>query len=460
MNRRIIEIKKEMDDVSPSFCAAKWLQTTLYLQTGWNHSCHHPAPHKIPLAEVEANPKALHNTQFKKGQMQKMLDGVRPSECDYCWNIEDLGPDHISDRTYKTAAPWASGEIANIVKNGTKDITPTYLEISFSHVCNLKCAYCSPDVSSKWLEEIEQFGPYPTSGRTGDLDWLKSAGRFPIPNKEYNPYVDAFWKWWPELSKNLETLRLTGGEPLLSKDVWRLLDSIDAEDTAYPNLTIAINTNLDVPDQLIDKMIASVNRIAPKVKQIKIFTSNEAKGKQSEYIRFGIDYDRWHANLDKVIHGLPENASATIMTTINILSLSTLDEFLCDMMEFRKKYNKSYTNNKLYLSINYLRWPPYLHAALAPDELKQTLINNLKEFVKKYSDGVFHLEQHYAVLNYDEIGHINSFCDLLDKTVIAEDNHDRSDFAKFIEEYDKRKGTNFFETFPELVEFYNKCKNG
>ena len=64
-----------LKNISPSFCAAKWLQNTLYLQTGFNHSCHHPPPHKIPLVELQENHRALHNTQHKKIQMQKMLDG-------------------------------------------------------------------------------------------------------------------------------------------------------------------------------------------------------------------------------------------------------------------------------------------------------------------------------------------------------------------------------------------------
>ena len=70
--KKVIEI---LNSVSPSFCLAKWHQLTLYLQNGFNHSCHHPSPHKVPLLELETNFKALHNTQYKKQQMQKMLDG-------------------------------------------------------------------------------------------------------------------------------------------------------------------------------------------------------------------------------------------------------------------------------------------------------------------------------------------------------------------------------------------------
>jgi hypothetical protein len=33
----------------------------------------------------------------------------------------------------------------------------------------------------------------------------------------------------------------------------------------------------------------------------------------------------------------------------------------------------------------------------------------------------------------------------------------RVDFYKFVNEYDKRRGTNFLKTFPELTDFYNRC---
>ena len=79
---KVLELKREeINKVSPSFCSAKWLQTTLYLQNGFNHSCHHPSAHKIPVEEVKANPAALHNSKFKKEQMfVQMLEGLHESE--------------------------------------------------------------------------------------------------------------------------------------------------------------------------------------------------------------------------------------------------------------------------------------------------------------------------------------------------------------------------------------------
>src|SRR6266700_3932369 len=93
--------KSELDEISPSFCLAKWLQVTLHLQTGQTHSCHHPASHRIQEKELIGRPDALHNSNPKKLARKEMLEGKRPSECDYCWKIEDISPTLTSDRFLK-----------------------------------------------------------------------------------------------------------------------------------------------------------------------------------------------------------------------------------------------------------------------------------------------------------------------------------------------------------------------
>mgnify|MGYP000250574293 FL=1 len=46
---------------------------------------------------------------------------------------------------------------------------------------------------------------------------------FKWENEEQNPVLGAFWRWWPRLSKSLQELRVTGGEPLLSQQFWKFL---------------------------------------------------------------------------------------------------------------------------------------------------------------------------------------------------------------------------------------------
>ncbi len=77
--------KKAIDDISSSFCAAKWLQVSLHLTNGKTHSCYHPPTHDINAEELLTNPSALHNTKKIFHERNLMLDGKRPTGCEYCW---------------------------------------------------------------------------------------------------------------------------------------------------------------------------------------------------------------------------------------------------------------------------------------------------------------------------------------------------------------------------------------
>jgi hypothetical protein len=84
-----------LDPISSSFCAAKWYNATIWLGSGQTTSCHHPPSHAIDPAAVVTNPRALHNTDQKKADRALMLTGERPSGCEYCWKIEDMGRDAV-----------------------------------------------------------------------------------------------------------------------------------------------------------------------------------------------------------------------------------------------------------------------------------------------------------------------------------------------------------------------------
>ena len=81
--------REDINKVSPSFCAAKWTQSTILLYNGETHSCHHPSRHKITLDDIKDNPKGLHNTEHKMKAREEMLKGIQTKECDYCWRIEN-----------------------------------------------------------------------------------------------------------------------------------------------------------------------------------------------------------------------------------------------------------------------------------------------------------------------------------------------------------------------------------
>jgi organic radical activating enzyme len=444
---------------SPVMCTAKWLQSTVHLSTGHTHSCHHPSIHKIPLSEIKKKPSALHNTEFKVEQRKKMMNGERPAECQYCWNIEDLPGKHISDRTYKSADQgWSFPKLQDVIdsKEGS-DIAPSYLEVSFDNTCNMKCMYCTPDVSSKWMEESRQHGHYKgTSHFVGGIEWLKQQNKMPIPIREANPYVDAFWEWWPELYKSLHTFRITGGEPLLSKQTWKVLEEI--KQNPRSDLTLAININMMAPDHLIDKFIQYYNDIAPNIKEFEVYTSCEAWGEQANYIRTGLDYDKFISNCRKFLSQTGTWSRLHFMIAFNILSLSTFKDFLKDVWTLRVDFNESDSVNRVPMMINYIRWPQFQDVRIAPDAVKTKYLAEMTEFVNDHtrntspnSCGRFYLEE------IDQLSRLGEY--MFEPLDAAYLNKQYKDFAAFYPEFDRRRDVDFHKTFPELSDFLNFCIN-
>ena len=381
-----------------------------------------------------------------------MLEGTRPKECDYCWRVEDASTSEYSDRTIKSAMPWASPYIDEIASKPWDDnVDPSYVEVSFSNVCNFKCSYCAPHISSKWMEEIEQHGAYPSG--YNNIEWIKASNMMPIPNREENPYVDAFWSWWPTMYKQVQHFRITGGEPLLSKDTFKVLDYIIENDANQNLKQLGINSNLNVPDELFNKFIEKIKIIVEtkKVGSVKIFTSAEAHGSAAEYIRFGMSYDRWLENLYRVSRELP-NVGVTIMSTYNILSIGTYKKFLYDILQWKKEFLKVDENPfNRFLDIPYLRYPDHQSIFIMEPELIG-IIKDQVDFMKSS-------EVKGAYTNI-ECGKMQVIYDMaLGLTETSRTRNDRKNFVSFVDEHDRRRGTNFIETFPELESSYRKWKH-
>jgi hypothetical protein len=452
------EVKNKLDGVGCGFCLAKWTQVTMHLGTGMTHSCHHPSPHKIPLTELRRNPSALHNTKHKKARRKEMLEGKRPSECNYCWNVED-NSNSFSDRVFKSTEPWSINDFDKIKDSYWRDdFNPRYVEVSFGNTCNFACAYCGPQYSSKWVEEIEKHGGYPTEHKFNSIDDIKARDQMPYKQTEHNPYIEAFWEWWPNLFPDLHTFRITGGEPLLLKDTFKVLEYIQKHHNQNSNISLAINTNLGIPDKLLDKFITIAKDLCDnnKVRELIIFTSVEATDAQAEYARFGLKYEKFWSNVDKVLSNLPK-VTVNIMATYNALSVFSYSDLIDRVFEYKKKYanGERYWVSALQLDTSYLRWPTHLSVKILEEEHKELI---LKSAEKALYYGIKNFtEDNYGFSNV-EIQKMKRLYDYaVGDTAFNTDKY-RKDFVKFVDEYDKRRGTDFLGTFPQLKELYAEYK--
>lgn len=443
---------KEINKVSPSFCLAKWTQSTVLLYNGFTHSCHHPDRHKINPDDLVNNPQGIHNTPVKMKAREDMLKGIQTSECNYCWNIENLGKDHVSDRIYKSTYSWSFPRLGEIIKSGTgKDVTPSYLEVAFDSKCNAKCLYCNPESSSSWEQEIKKFGAIPqVDGGLYDLGYIKSIGALPIPQESHNPYIDAFWAWWPEIYKKLKVLRVTGGEPLMSPHTWKLIDVIERD--PRKDLDFSINTNLCLPKHMIERLAKKINSVHGKINSFEIYTSLESVGEQAEYVRHGMNYKEFMENCIYLLRNTPSDVRLHFMTTINMLSAPKFINYLKLLKEMRKEYNITSHNFRIRTFFNYLRWPPFLSLTMLPDQLKQKYGDEWIAFMEdNLITDVPRPEQCFYVEEVDQVKRLVEFM----RSAKANDLEYKN-FRLFIKAIDERRNLNFKETFPELSFFMNE----
>lgn len=440
-----------MNEISPTFCMAKWHHTTIYLQTGETHSCYHPAPHAIPLKEIMINPNALHNTQQKIAERAAMIAGEKPAGCNYCWNIESLGEEYISDRKERNASIYTDDRFAAIKAQPLKPVNPQYIEVSFGNECNFKCGYCHPKHSSAYYKEIKDFGPYDmVKNHRNDIDW------FQINEEDTNPYVAAWWEWWPEVRKTLTILRITGGEPLLQKSTWKLLE--DLENNPLPNLELNINSNFGVKPILIERLVEKVNSLVnnKKIKDFKIFTSIDTWGKPAEYIRTGLDLELWERNLDTYL--TKTNMPITFMITFNILSVTSFQSLLEKILEWRVKYNGTDQNKwqRIRFDTPFLKEPLQYDMNILPKDMFMPYMQSHLQYIKDNLNDNDRTK--FSELEYEKFLRVVKY---METTNYSEEKiiEGRKDFFNWFNEYDRRRDTNFLETFPELAEFYIRCKN-
>lgn len=438
-----------MNEISPTFCLAKWHHTTIYLQTGETHSCYHPAPHKIPLDEIAIDPSALHNTKEKISQRAEMMQGDKPAGCQYCWNIESLGEEYISDRHERNASIFTEQRLGAIKANPLAPVNPQYIEISFGNECNFKCGYCHPKHSSSYHKEIKDYGPYTmVKNHRNDINW------FTVYEEETNPYVEAWWKWWPEVRKTLTILRITGGEPLLQASTWKLLDDLAAN--PLPNLELNINTNFGVKPVLIERLVEKVNQLIANncIKDFKVFTSIDTWGAPAEYIRTGLDLTVWERNLDTYL--TKTTLPITFMITFNILSVTTFQSLLEKILEWRVKYNTD--NQKQWQRIRfdtpYLKEPLQYDMNLLPKEQFMPYMENHLKYLLANLDDKNRFK--FNDLEYEKFLRVVKY---METTTYTQERvlEGKRDFFNWFTEYDRRRGTDFQKTFPELTDFYFEC---
>ena len=414
------DITDRNNAVGKGFCVLKWWHLEMHLGTGNYHSCFHCPQQNLKLDED------MHNTLHKMQQRKTMLEGGRPDECSYCWKAEDAGA--VSPRT--TLTPIYLDMQDDIIETTSQlpwdeYVYPKYLEMSFSNTCQMKCSYCAPSLSSTLLKEIKENGIYP-------LQDAENRGQYELNGTEElykdddNPLIEKFWGWFDTAVNHLDTLRITGGEPLLHKSTFDMMERLKNE-----NINFHVNSNLSISNR---RVTDACNLLPPKS---RIYASIDTHGKQAEWIRHGLNWELFEQNVLTVLnHKIP----LSFMTTFCLLSIPKFKDFLYWIIQAKEFGDVT-------LDTPFMTNPPHLSCLIMDDNLRNMLEDSY-QFMKENSEF-----KQQEVIKFERV------LKWVDANRFSGErlNSHRKDFKIFVDEHDRRRDTNWHDAFPELTYFYELC---
>jgi organic radical activating enzyme len=271
--------------------------------------------------------------------------------------------------------------------------------------------------------------------------------------EDQNPYIKAWWEWWPELSKTLNILRITGGEPLMHKSTWNLFERLKQE--PRPHLELNLNSNLGISPRLVNKLSNNVNELleTKSIKKFKLYSSIDSFGERAEYMRTGLNVELWESNMKNYLD--ITGADITFMCTFNVLSVTSFTLFLEKMLEWRKQYHQP-NRRRIRFDTPYLKEPLQYDMHILPKEEYLPYFDKILKFIEDNTDEKDTTK--FSELEYQRFRRVRNYF----ASVTYNENkitEGRKDFYNWFNEYDRRRNVNFLKTFPEMQNFYVLCKD-
>ena len=238
---------------------------------------------------------------------------------------------------------------------------------------------------------------------------------------------------------------------MMDKNTYRVFDYILAN--PKDDLHLNVTSNMCPPDdKLKNKYFDTVKKICieEKVEHFMQFVSVDAHGPQAEYIRNGLDYNKFMDNVNEFLTRIPVRNSVTFIITYNNLSVTTMDKLLRDIQKLRGEHSTTY--QRVWFDVPLLRQPKWQQITLLGEAYQDIHENNIRWMQENCG------EEKYTQFKDFEIQKMQRNLAYWKKNY-ADDKEQKKNFYAFFNEHDRRRNTNFINSFPEMEEFWQECKN-
>jgi hypothetical protein len=248
---------------------------------------------------------------------------------------------------------------------------------------------------------------------------------------------------------------MTGGEPLMDRNTYRVFDYVLA--FPKPDLHIDVTSNFSVEEKLWEQYFNYVSQLCnTNIEHFMQYVSLDTGiAEHAEYLRHGLDFMKVAGRVDMFLRQIPYRNSLTFIVTMNNLSILGLKNLLQSILTLRRKYSTTY--QRVWFDTPILRQPAWQSLQILPpvyakrlqdvvDWMRANLETEDKPF-QGFKD--YEVQRMQRVLDWMQEG------SKLDREYVT---IQRADFFRFFNEHDKRRGTWFLNTFPEMKEFWNECR--
>ena len=360
-----------------NFCPAPWI--SLFYNTDKARIC------CISRYEAKQGPEEFLNSDYVKELRQSFLNDEKHESCASCWKAEESNLQSMRDH-YFHRHPLNIEELTI-----DKSLPLEHMEIKTSNLCNFACRMCTPASSIELHREAITHPELASYYRTGDMVHAKEMSQ----------------ENWDELlakCSTLSTLFITGGEPMLIKRNYELLDYL-IENGYAKNISVTCFTNCSVYNPIFLEKLS-------KFKWKRLMLSIDATGPIAEYQRYGTDWKTVRSNILKFfIFAKKANAAICFNTVLSAYTILDVNATVDFFLELYADYDARAFN------AHSIAFPSRLHFEVLPEELRARALEQIelaipKLFKPEFKQFLRELHNIKTIFVNKPIVHTNQFVEL------------------------------------------------
>lgn len=389
------------------FCMMPWVHMHMW-PAGLTYPCCMSDP-DLPIGHThQSSMQEIWNGKQMSQMRLNMLQGAPSKECRRCYELEDNGMSTLRNSSINNFADKHWDKVMDTSDDGTAGvINLAYMDIRFSNLCNLKCRSCGPQFSSSWFEDHKEM--------YGELNHPKIL--------QVRDSMKDFLDELDPLLESVEQVYWAGGEPLITKEHYAILDKWI--EMGKDDIKMDYTTNFT---QMYYKKKTSFE-YWNKFKNVRVAASLDANHARGEYLRKNMVWEQVVQNRRTMLEQCP-HVYFELTPTVSVYNVLNLPDF-------HKEWIEEGLLEPGNIRINILLDPTYMRLSILPVEHKIRILKRYQEHIVylKQFDNIDHVVQDYKnILNFME-------------TDNSEDI-ERWKYKTF--KVDRLRNEQVFQVFPEL----------